>query len=102
MSKLTIEQLLKLKSLQNDLDDTIEELQYSSRSLEYALEVIYKFLNESIDISGFFVQTMDESLKTEIYSFGRCAVDSDTMLEFTKDLHNNQKFSLGKLSLFFQ
>ncbi|MDD3000370.1 MAG: adenylate/guanylate cyclase domain-containing protein [Candidatus Riflebacteria bacterium] len=102
MSKLTIEQLLNLKNLQRSLDDTIEELQYSSRSLEYALQVIYKFLNESIQISGFFVQTMDESLKTEVYSFGRCAVDSDTILGFTKDLHKKEKFILGKLSLFFQ
>lgn len=102
MSKLTKEQLLKLKFLQSSLDDTIEELQYSSRSLEYALEVIYKFLTESLEISGLFVQTMDESLKTEVYSFGRCSVDSSTMLEYTKDLHKSKKFIMGRLSLFFQ
>lgn len=68
---LSFEHLKLLRSLHQDLDSLIEELQLNHIDLETALGRIFLFLNEKVNAEILFVETQDENLNNRVFCFGR-------------------------------
>jgi class 3 adenylate cyclase len=68
--ELSLEQLVFLKQLHQDLDSLVESLQITHSDLATAIYRIFEFLNQRIDADVLFVDTQDENLNNRVFCFG--------------------------------
>lgn len=97
-----IEHLESLRILQKGLDDIIEEMQMSFAPLESSLDKIYSFLQETLNINGFYIKIHDETLKEKNFVFGSCAFYSDEIASEVSSEYRQSYIRLGKNVFFIQ
>ncbi|MDD3146999.1 MAG: adenylate/guanylate cyclase domain-containing protein [Candidatus Riflebacteria bacterium] len=70
--EFNLSELQQLRELHIELDNLVEKLQTAHSSLETALGKVFLFLADKIKISSLFVETPDENLNHQVFSFGNC------------------------------
>lgn len=66
------QELQLLRELNLKLDKIVEELESSHFDLESSLGKVFLFLAEHIKTSAMFVETQDENLNHQVFSYGNC------------------------------
>ena len=99
---LSYEQLQKIWNLHKELDNLLESFQFSHRDIKAALNEVYTFLKEQINISAFFVETKNEKLINTLYTYGNCTEEIKLRAPLLEDVDHIVCFSIADMVWFAQ
>jgi class 3 adenylate cyclase len=87
-----LEHVEMLRNMSQKLDNLIESLQIGHLDLKSAMEKIYLFLKEELEIDIFYLETKDESLISKAFIYGDCGNDLKQKTPQLLDITNPDTF----------